>query len=327
MIALTTSLRNALATAAIVATLSACTSRTGQVAVLDKIDEKTAATRAPAEAKLFGVPLRTGQLVLTEAPGSLSYVIALIPENFYAFTHGGIVSVEDGQPYVYDVSGELATIPTEQLVLANVKGAMRRTPFLEYVAPNLYAEVHDLPAGVDGRKVAAFARTKFQERAEFDAFFDYTEHSRLFCTELLALALEAGGAPPRALVRTNRNGSIQRAMEWLAVPTDTVLPAGAFAEGAPYVGAFGQFESRSAAYSYFEAKREFHRRFKRGQRLGYAFSLRSTGSVEIRPEVELFFLRASHLFDGEPSPPLPGDARIALTVRRLADDMFGPVAD
>ena len=307
--------------------LTACTMRTGQVAVLDKIDEKTAPARAPAEASVFGVPLRTGQLVLTEAPGSLSYVIALIPEKFYAFTHGGIVSVEDGQPFVYDISGELAMIPTEQLVLANVKGAMRRTPFLEYVAPNLYAEVHDLPPGIDGKKVAAYARARFQEHAEFDAFFDYREHSRLFCTELIALALEAGGAPPRALVPTNKNGSIRTAMEWLRVPTDTVLPAGAFVEGAPYVGAFGQFESRSAAYSYFEAKREFHRRFKRGQRLGYAFSLKSTGSVEIRPEVEVFFQRASRLFDGEPTPPPPGDARIATAVRRLADDLFGAVAD
>jgi hypothetical protein len=264
--------------------------------------------------------------VLTEAPGSLSYVIALIPEHFYPFTHGGIVSVEDGVPFVYDVSGELG-LPLHQLVLDNVKGGMRRTPFLEYVAPNLYAEVHDLAPGIDGKKVAAFARARWAAHAEFDAFFDYTDHTKLFCTELLELALEAGGAAPRPLVATNRNASVRAAMQWLMVPTDTVLPAGAFVEGAPYVGAFGQFDSRSAAYAYFEAKREFHRRFKPGQRLGYAFALESTGNVRIRPEVEAFFERASHLFDGEPSPPLPGDARIATAVRRLADDMFGPVTD
>lgn len=304
--------------------LAACTARTGQVTALDRGDAKVA---IKSEANVLGVPLRTGQLVLTEAPGSLSYVIVLIPARFYPFTHGGIVSVEDGVPYVYDVSGELATVPLDLLVLGNVKGKVRRRPFLEYVAPNLYAEVHEPPAGVDGAKVAAFARQKFLENAEFDAFFDYTDHKKLFCTELLALALEAGGAPPRPLVPTNPNVSVRTALEWLSVPTDTVLPAGSFIEGGQYVGAFGQLSSRTSAYAYFEAKREFHRRFTRDQRLGYAFLLKATGEVEIRREVEVFFERAAHLFDNEPTPPPAFDPRIAKSVRRLADDMFGPVTD
>lgn len=306
------------------ATSIACSSTTGQIQVLGAAETTTATP--PPDTNMMGVPLRSGQLVLTEAPGSLSYVIALIPEHFYPFTHAGIVSVEDGTPYVYDISGRVK-MPFHSRVLDNVKGEMHRTPFLEYVAPNLYAEVYDLPAGIDGRKVVAFAKQKFEEKPDFDAFFDYSDHTKLFCTELVELALESGGAPPRSLVPTNKNPSMRTAMAWLQVPPDTVLPAGLFREGATYVGSFGQFESRAAAYAYFEAKREFHRRFTRDQRLGYVFSLKGTGEVDIRPEVDEFFKRSSHLFDGEPTPPAPGDERIARSVRRLADDMFGPVAD
>ena len=307
------------------------TTSSGQVRALG-VDEKVAAARAaergPDAANVFGVPLRTGQIVLTEATGSLSYVIVLIPEQFYPFTHAGIVSIEDGVPYVYDIHGRLATLPLASRVLDNVEGEMHRTPFLEYVAPNLYTEVHDLPPGVDPAKVVAFARQKFAEKVEFDAFFDYSDHKKLFCTELVELALEAGGAPPRTLAPTNKNPSVRLAMDWLEVPPDTVLPAGAFLDGAPFVGAFGQFGTRTAAYAYFEAKREFHRRFHgKDQRLGYAFLLKRTGDVDIRPEVESFFTRAPHLFDGEEKPPAPGDPRIASAVRALADSMFGPVAD
>ena len=44
-------------------------------------------------------------------------------------------------------------------------------------------------------------------------------------------------------------------------------------------------------------------------------------------EVDEFAWRAAKAFDGDASPPPPGDPRIAQRVRAIADEMFGPVPD
>ena len=91
----------------------------------------------------LGLPLKSGQLVLTESPDTTSYLFPLIPKKFYPFTHVAIVSVEDGEPYVYDVTGEVKTFPLRKRLMDNVTGKMYRRKLYEYVAPNLYAEIYD----------------------------------------------------------------------------------------------------------------------------------------------------------------------------------------
>jgi hypothetical protein len=278
-------------------------------------------------ANFLGLPLRDGQIVLTESPDATSLVFAMIPRRFHDFTHAGIVAMEDGEPVVYEVSGEIVTFPLHSRVLDNVSGEVHRRPFLQYVAGNLYAEVMDVPDGVDGAKVAAWARDAYRRKVSFDAYFRWDEHEKLFCTELVELAMEAGGAKPQTFVPINDNPSLGVGIHWLGVPPDTALPAGVYYDPARYVGALGQFSSRTAAFAYFEAKRELHRRFQRSQRLGFLFTLSGYGSVGVRPELTRFTFDASHLFDGVPDPPEPGDPRITREVRRFADATFGPAPD
>ena len=298
----------------------ACTTTTGTLNVLDaKTDKAHPAT-------YLGLPLRSGQLVITEAPGAYSFVFALIPEHYHPFTHAAIISMEDGLPYVYDISGRYK--PTfHSRVLDNVKGGMRRTPFDQYVAPNLYAEVYDLPDGIDPARAVAFAKQKFAEGVEFDAFFDNRSHDKLFCTELVQLELIAGGAKPVPMDTVRANPSLKLAMQWLGVPLGEALPPIFFVDQKNYVGSLGQFSSRTAAYSYFEGKRELHRRFQKNQRLGFLFVLHGSGDISARPEIDDFMVKATHVFDGVSDPPPPGDERITKEVRRLADATFGPLAD
>lgn len=274
-----------------------------------------------------GLPLKSGQIVLTESPDATSYVFVLIPKKFHPFTHAAIISVENGEPWVYDVTGEVKTFPFKRRLMDNVKGKMYRRKLFEYVAPNLYAEIYDPPPGADGEKIAAYARAKFEEGVEFDSYFDFHEHSRLFCSELIALAIEHAGGPPVRPEPSNPNPSIVEGMKWLGVPPGEALPAGAFAEPSRYVGALGQFPTRTSAWLYFEAKHEIHRRFTMDQRLGYLLSIDGNGRVDVRPEITAFAIRASHLFDDEPSPPEPGDPRIVKAVRKLANEAFGPFPD
>lgn len=271
-----------------------------------------------------GLPIKSGQLVLTESPDATSYVFVLIPKKFHAFTHVAIISVEDGEPWVYDVTGEVKTFPFKKRLMDNVTGKMYRRRLFEYVAPNLHAEIYDPPPGADGEKIAAYARQKFKDGVEFDSYFDFHDHSKLFCSELVALAIESAGGGHVAPEPSNPNPSVVEGMRWLGVPPGEALPAGRFADPARYVAALGQFPTRTAAWSYFEAKHELHRRFTMDQRLGFLLTISGNGQVDVRPEISTFAARAGHLFDNDPNPPEPGDPRIRAAVRKLAADMFGP---
>jgi hypothetical protein len=273
-----------------------------------------------------GMAIKSGQLILTESPDATSFVFVLIPKKFYPFTHVAIISVEDGEPWVYDVSGGVKTLPIKSRMLDNVKGTIYRRRLFEYVAPNLYGEIYDPPPGADGEKIAAYTRQKFKEGVEFDAFFNFDDHSKLFCSELASMAVEAAGGPVIRPEESNPNPSIVAGMKWLGVPPGQALAAGVFADPSRYIGALGQFPTRTAAWSYFEAKHELHRRFTMDQRLGYLVTLDGNGRIDVRPEISGFAARAGHLFDNDPNPPEPGDPRIQAAVRKLADATFGPFA-
>jgi hypothetical protein len=284
-------------------------------------------TDATHPATYNGLAIRSGQLVLTESPDATSYVFVFIPKKFYAFTHAAVISVEDGEPWVYDITGEVKTLPFKKRLMDNVSGKMYRRRLFEYVAPNLYAEIYDPPPGADPEKVAEFVRTKYKEGVEFDSYFDFHDHTKLFCSELVALAIENAGGPKIPIQESNPNPSVVAGMTWLGVPPGEALPAGVFGDPSRYVGALGQFPTRTAAWSYFEAKREIHRRFTMDQRLGFVAIMDANGRLDVRPEISSFAARAGHLFDSDPNPPPPGDPRITAAVRKLAADAFGPFAD
>lgn len=269
----------------------------------------------------LGLPLATGQVILSEAPGPYSFFFGLVPERFFTFTHAGLIVIEDGEPFVYDVSGRykpgIDERPTDAIV-----GGVRRTPFLDYCRPNLYAEVFDPPPGADPAKIAAYCQEKHARGVPFDAYFNWDDHEALYCTEFVALALEQAGAKPVALVPVRKNPSLAIALRYLAVPLDKALPAGLFSDAARYRGALGTFKSRTAAYCYFEAKREIHRRFQPDQKLGNIFIF-ERADLALRPDIDAFVRRAVALFDAEPLAPEP--AAIAARVRALADDTFGPL--
>jgi hypothetical protein len=272
----------------------------------------------------LGLPLRTGQLVLTEAPGSYSFMFLIIPKHFYPFTHAAILSIESDGPVVYDISGEYS-LGFHKRVMDGVEGGMRRQPFLQYVSNNLYAEVVEPPPGVDGEKVAAFARQKLTEGVKFDAYFRFDEHQKLYCTELVQLALESAGDKPRALAEVNDNPTIQESMKWLGVQLGSAtIPAIFFHSQDRVAASLGRFPTRTSAYAYFEAKRELHRRFTKDQRVGFLFDMKWTGDIEVHPEIEAFAYDAAKLFDKSDPPPPPGDPAIAEAVKQLAAERFGP---
>jgi hypothetical protein len=308
-----------LAAAALLLSTAACS--TTQSTRVNFLGRRVDAEHPPT---YLGLPLHTGQLVLTEAPGSYSFMFLIIPKHFYPFTHAAILSMEADGPVVYDISGEYS-LGFHRRVMDGVEGGMRRQPFLQYVSNNLYAEVIEPPAGVDPEKVAAFARTKMSEGVKFDAYFRFDEHEKLYCTELVQLALESAGDKPRALAEVNDNPTILESMKWLGVQLGSAtIPAIFFHSPDRVAASLGRFSSRTAAYAYFEAKRELHRRFTKEQRVGFLFDMKWTGDIQVHAEIEQFAFDASKLFDEVDPPPPPGDPRITEAVKQLAAERFGP---
>ena len=310
------------ATLALLLTLASACSSTGdiaerQVRTLDsRPDDKTPRS-------LMGLPLRTGQLVLTEAPGDLSFFFPLVPKTFYRFTHAALLVFEDGQPFVYDIVGELSVLdaiyadrPTDA-----VAGKVRRNTFYDYVKPNLYAEIYDPPEGVDPDKLAAWIQQKYRDETPFDPYFDYADHDALFCTEFVSQALEAAGSKTIELVPRKPNASLKEGIAWLNVPDGKFLPAGLFADPKRYRGACGSFPNLNMVRSYYAAKREIHRRFTADQKLGNIFLL---DGLEIfpRPELDDFVRRSTGLFAREREQI--DEATINQAVGELAAQLFGP---
>lgn len=299
--------------------------QTGPVGRVNILGRRIDETRKPT---YLGLPLRSGQIVLTESPDATSYAFLMLPDKFYPFTHAGILSMENDEPYVYDVTGGVKSVPTRSRMLDNISGKMYRRPLFEYASPNIHTEIYDPPPGADGEKMAAYVRKRFADGdVKFDTHFDAHDHSTLFCTELVALAVEAGGATPPPVTKSSHLRSIDEIMTFLGVPRGEAYPVGLFAEPSRYVAALGPYNARGAAWAYFEAKREVYRRYTADQRIGVVLAVSGNGELSVRPEILAFASDASHLFDREAAPPAPGDPRIARAVRALADERFGPFPD
>ncbi len=280
----------------------------------------------PRPATFLGLPLRSGQLLVTESPDATSYAFMLFPEAFHPFTHIGVIAMEDGEPWVYDVTGGVKGLPLRERVLDNVRGTIFRRPLLEYVSYNLHGEVYDPPPGVDGERLAAWVRARYAAGdVEFDTRFDPVDHATLYCSELVALAIEASGGTAPPVGRSTNNPAIVRAMEWLGVPAGLAYPVSSFIAPERFVGALGPMRSRTAAWAYFEAKREIYRRFTVDQRLGAVLTLGEQGQLGVRQSIVDFAFDASHLFDDVAPEPPPGDPRVRAAVQALATKRFGPM--
>lgn len=267
-----------------------------------------------------GLPFRTGQILLSEAPGPYGILFTLAPSRFFRFTHSGLIVTDDhGEPFVYDMSAEfkptLARSPAGSLF-----GGLRRTPLADYVGMHLYVEIFEPPAHVDRVKVAAKVRELLGEHVEFDSAWDFYDHRAMFCSEFVVQALAAGGAPIPPLVPLTHNRSLREVLTWFGVTAVESLPAAALPRE-QRVAAFSIWPTRPMAEAYLEAKRELYRRFTDDQNIGNLLELKGY-DVKLRPPVAEFLARAPELYPGVSA--MPPEAEMRARVRSLADGVFGP---
>lgn len=262
------------------------------------------------EIRFHGLPLRSGQLIVSDSGAPDSLLLSLLGEQYSEYGHAGIVSIEEGKPYVYEGYATLRPIlggpPTDAM-----KGSIRRVTLEHFIARQRITAIFDPAASVDKAAVVAFARARHADGTEFDPYFDWRDHRRLYCTEFAALALHAGGRPLPGPVPVRDNASLRVALDWLKVRAPAIVTAGSLTEGAERVALISRRFGAREVQAYFAAKRELHRRFTDDQKLGNIW-LWSWRGLQLRPQVEAF-LEASSVWPHE-------------TASDLADDWLGVFA-
>lgn len=265
------------------------------------------------------ITLRTGQIVVADGVGPSSVLLSLVATEYSAFSHSGLLIIEDNGPYVYEAIGKYPFWTTESPGEAT-RGRISRTPLSEFLNQHAHVEFYDPPAGVDPGAAALFARRAYLDKVPFDAHFAPDPDS-YYCSELVARALEAAGGSIR-FSKFRDNPSLLVLRRWLGATHSSIITVSSLIEGARYAGTLTVYPSRATFNAYVAAKRELHRRFTPDQKLGNLFQIED-GKLQMRPAVGRFIDLAMDLFPGDDPPP--ADGMIQREVHELADAYFGPL--
>ena len=252
-----------------------------------------------------GLPLRSGDIVVGDRGASVSFLLALLPEEFHPYVHAGVVVIDDGRPYVYEAFGlirpRLSGPPTDA-----ISGSIRRTKFADFVKTQRVAAVYPPPPDADAEAIARFARDRRADRTPFDPYFDTDDHRAMYCTEFVALALAAGGAPLPEPLPVQRNASLAVALDWLKVRSPTVFIADTLTGGREPVAVLSRLNAAQIE-AYFAAKREVYRRFTADQKLGDLL-VWHMGAPHLRPNIQRFVSAALARATGADGPFALGGA-------------------
>jgi hypothetical protein len=270
-----------------------------------------------------GIPVRTGQIVVSEQGSPNSLFLSLLVAENYRYVHTGIIVIENGIPVVYESNGHMQPSLFNRPLSSRVVGGMRRLELGTFLTRNRFVAIYDPPAGADGDRIGGFARDSLAAGLRFDAYFDRTDPSTVYCSEFTALALAAGGVAPPQASPMNPNASVALVLDWLEIATADIITPASLVVDAGRVGLFSRRDSPGQVEAYFAAKAELHRRFTPEQKLGNVLRLPAVGGFRFQPEVGAFLAAAHEAAAGwnELSP-----AEIDQRVRALASNQLGPFA-
>lgn len=269
--------------------------------------------------------LKTGQLMVWGKRDAAALFVGLFAEEFRPWSHIGIVSVEPDGVYVYETNSAFISTsdapPTE-----TATGGVRHLRFKDHVAARYIFGIYDPPPGVDTAKMVAYAHRQFQNGTRFDAYFDSLDHRALYCSELIALALEAGGAPLPRLVPVRHNRSYDVVRHWLHLSTAGFYLPAQFIRPERQVALWSAEESPAQIEALFAAQQELASRFgpttTLGQLMGWnTFTTSMLTALKLRDAPQGFIDAsvAAWAHDTSDRPDVPAIRR---QVHQLAERYF-----
>lgn len=266
--------------------------------------------RATAPSK---VTLVSGQILVRDDGDPISLWVSLFAGEFMPWTHVGIISVEADDVYVYDTRGGL---PPVAGVVPTLLSGMRRTPYEQYVSSAKVFGIYAPPPAADAGKIAAYAREHFARGTPFDSYFDNTDANALYCSELVAAAVQAAGAAPiqQAPVRVNRSYNVIR--EWLQQRASGFFLPAHFVDPTRKIALWSTALSPAQIEAQFEARHELAQRFTASTRLGHLF--RWTGATLALREAPQQFMDSTSAAFASGATSADDTESVRREVRRLA---------
>ncbi len=254
-------------------------------ASVELADFRTVQVRADgntAAGSISELPVRSGQVVVSESGSSLSFLMDLMASEYSPYGHAGILSVEDDGVFVYEAFGFLNVRfwepPTRRL-----RGKIRRVSLASFLGRGTATAIFE-HAALNLDAIEAFARSAYEQGIPFDGLFDYRTPDRVYCNEFVALALQQAGQDAIPLTPRTENDSLNQVMTWLGVDAPAFLLPSALLDGATEVARFSKRYSSQQIEAHFAFERDLHRRFTREQKLGNIFRWTRTGP-RYRPHI------------------------------------------
>ena len=285
---------------------------------LKRRDLKTWESAASEPNGYLGLPLESGQILVTNSDSALDVFIGLFPTHYNPYVHSAILVFEDGKPFVYEALGRQSLNLRGGPPTDAISGTIRRVPFRRFVDRYYHVEIWN-PVDLDKARVAEFARYHYTNRTPFDPYFRYDEHDSMYCTEFVALALESAGADPFELTPNRNNDSVRVILDWLKLP-DEFIQTDQLLNSSRWLATISTEHTLTEIRVLNGVRRELHRRFTCDQRVGHVFHIVGL-SPQLREPITRFLRASMRLYDTEAPPP---DAEtVDRDVRQLATEMFG----
>lgn len=239
----------------------------------------------PAELEYQGLPLRSGQVIVSDGNSPRSLLLELMAAEFAPFGHAGIIVIEGGEAWVYDGYAHL-DLRFWEPPTARLNGRIRRIPLADILAGNSVVAIYE-HTSLDLAPVAAFAKAAHTKKTPFDGFFDFRTKEALYCTEFVARALESANHPEVRVTPRTDNASLLRAMRWLELDTPGFILPSAVIERAQRVALLSPTLTEPEIETRIAVRAELHRRFAATQKLGDLFRWSVLGP-RYRAPVEAF---------------------------------------
>ena len=261
------------------------------------------------------LPLESGQIVVRDDGDVISLFVSLFAQEYVPWSHVGLASVENGETVIYDMTFLVTPIPGIAPTHTS-SGRIRRVTLADFAEGQQVVGVYAPPPGVDAAKMLAFARHHYAQETPFDPYFDSGDAKSLYCSEFIALALQAGGSEPQRQTAMRNNRSYTLVRDWMGVRATHLFLPGQFADPARQIALWSPHMTPAQIEAFFEIRRELTRRFDEQTRLGHLFHW--TGNLYLRADPWRFMQSTLAAVKSA-----TGDAdSVRQTVRRMADEFF-----
>lgn len=260
------------------------------------------------------LPVRSGQIIVSEAGGAVSFMMELMASQYSPYVHAGVVSVENGRAYVYEAFAQLSLQfwrpPTDRLA-----GKVRKVSLDAYLKRQTITAIYE-PNDASLAAIVAYARGAHAAGLPFDGYFDSRSADAVYCTEFVAQALMAGGHPAVSATARTSNASLNRVMDWLELETPGFILPADLLHRADRIALLSKRYTPDQVEARFAFKHQLHHRFFDDQLIGTLFRWTPLGP-KFRPH--LMELHAELMEGAE------GQENIEAWVAARVRDSLGPV--